>query len=197
MDKKLIVSAVLLAMLAACSSNAVKDKPSAPSAGASKSTGQANAGSNNKGTTANSGSSTNGRSGSSGSTAPASSNGVSYNPLKDPSNILSKRSVLFDFDKDDVKAEYRDLVAAHAKYVAEHPDAKVTLQGNADNRGSREYNVSLGQRRAVSVKKVMNVNGASDNQIETVSFGEEKAHDCKDEACFQQDRRVDIVYDNE
>jgi len=192
MDKKLIVSAVLLAMLAACSSNAVKTKPAGPSAGAAAATGQSNGGN-----TANGKNAGNGGSDYSSSTSSASSNGVGYNPLKDPNNILSNRAVLFDFDKDDVKPEYRALVEAHAKYVAEHPDAKVTLQGNADNRGSREYNLSLGQRRAVSVKKVMNVNGASDNQIETVSYGEEKAHECKDEACFQQDRRVDIVYDND
>ncbi len=118
--------------------------------------------------------------------------------LRDPNNILSKRSIYFDYDKDTVKAEYKDLLAAHAKYVASHPKAKMTLTGNTDDRGSREYNVSLGQKRSVSVKKSMNVLGAQDAQIETVSFGEERADtNCKDDACYGKDRRVDISYEKE
>jgi peptidoglycan-associated lipoprotein len=118
--------------------------------------------------------------------------------LRDPNNILSKRSIYFDYDKDVVKAEYKDLIAAHAKYVASHPKAKMTLTGNTDDRGSREYNVSLGQKRSVSVKKSMNVLGAQDAQIETVSFGEERADtNCKDDACYAKDRRVDISYEKE
>jgi len=118
--------------------------------------------------------------------------------LRDPNNILSKRSIYFDYDKDVVKAEYKDLLAAHAKYVASHPKAKMTLTGNTDDRGSREYNVSLGQKRSVSVKKSMNVLGAQDAQIETVSFGEERADtNCKDDACYAKDRRVDISYEKE
>jgi len=118
--------------------------------------------------------------------------------LRDPNNILSKRSIYFDYDKDVVKAEYKDLLAAHAKYVASHPKAKMTLTGNTDDRGSREYNVSLGQKRSVSVKKSMNVLGAQDTQIETVSFGEERAEtNCKDDACYGKDRRVDISYEKE
>ncbi len=118
--------------------------------------------------------------------------------LRDPNNILSKRSIYFDYDKDVVKAEYKDLLAAHAKYVASHPKAKMTLTGNTDDRGSREYNVSLGQKRSVSVKKSMNVLGAQDAQIETVSFGEERADtNCKDDACYGKDLRVDISYEKE
>ena len=118
--------------------------------------------------------------------------------LRDPNNILSKRSIYFDYDKDTVKAEYKDLLAAHAQYVASHPKAKMTLTGNTDDRGSREYNVSLGQKRSVSVKKSMNVLGAQDTQIETVSFGEERAEtNCKDDACYGKDRRVDISYEKE
>ena len=118
--------------------------------------------------------------------------------LRDPNNILSKRSIYFDYDKDVVKAQYKDLLEAHAKYVASHPKAKMTLTGNTDDRGSREYNVSLGQKRSVSVKKSMNVLGAQDTQIETVSFGEERADtNCKDDACYGKDRRVDISYEKE
>ena len=123
---------------------------------------------------------------------------VSGNPLTDPNNILSKRSIYFDFDKDTVKEEFRPLIEAHAKYLAEHANAKVVLQGNADERGTREYNLSLGQRRSVAVKKSLNLLSAQDKQIETVSYGEEKATpNCKDEACYQLNRRVDIVYDGE
>ena len=123
---------------------------------------------------------------------------VTGNPLTDPNNILSKRSIYFDFDKDTVREEFRPLVEAHAKYLAEHGNAKVVLQGNADERGTREYNLSLGQRRSVSVKKSLNLLSAQDKQIETVSYGEEKATpNCKDEACHQLNRRVDIVYDGE
>ena len=120
------------------------------------------------------------------------------NPLKDPSNILSKRNIYFDFDSDAVKAEFRPMIEAHAKYLTAHAAAKVVLQGNTDERGTREYNLSLGQRRSVAVKKALNLLGVQDKQIETVSFGEEKATEaCADEACSKTNRRVDIVYENE
>lgn len=118
--------------------------------------------------------------------------------LNDPNNILSKRKIYFEFDSDAIKAEFRPLIEAHAKYLLAHSSAKVVLQGNADERGTREYNVSLGQRRAVSVKKSLNLLGVQDTQIETVSFGEEKATpNCADETCHSLNRRVDIVYGNE
>jgi len=116
------------------------------------------------------------------------------NPLRDPNNILSKRNIYFDYDSDAVKEEYRAIVEAHAKYLLAHPDAKMTLQGNTDERGTREYNLSLGQRRSVAVKKSFNLFGVQDSQIETVSYGEEKAtQNCAGEAC-DKDRRVDIVH---
>lgn len=120
------------------------------------------------------------------------------NPLKDPNNILSKRQVYFDFDSDALKAEYRPLIEAHAKYLLANRSAKVIVQGNTDEHGSREYNLSLGQRRSVVVKKSLNLLGVQDGQIETVSFGEEKATaGCVDDACDKQNRRADIVYENE
>ena len=122
----------------------------------------------------------------------------SKNPLKDPNNILSKRQVYFDYDSDAVKAEYRPVIEAHAKYLLANRNAKVIVQGNTDERGSREYNLSLGQRRSVAVKKSLNLLGVQDGQIETVSFGEEKATaSCADESCAKQNRRADIVYENE
>jgi peptidoglycan-associated lipoprotein len=120
------------------------------------------------------------------------------NPLKDPNNILSKRSVYFDFDSDAVKAEFRPMIEAHAKYLLAHGGAKVLLQGNTDTRGTREYNLALGQRRSVAVKKSLNLLGVQDAQIETVSYGEEKADEnCADESCYKTSRRADIVYENE
>lgn len=120
------------------------------------------------------------------------------NELKDPKNILSKRNIYFEFDSDTVKAEFRPLIEAHAKYLLAHANAKMILQGNTDERGTREYNLSLGQRRSVAVKKSLNLLGVQDKQIETVSFGEEKASaGCADETCHQANRRVDVVYGNE
>jgi peptidoglycan-associated lipoprotein len=125
-------------------------------------------------------------------------NADANNPLRDPNNILSKRNIYFDFDSDAVKAEFRPIVEAHAQYLKSHQDAKLILQGNTDERGTREYNLSLGQRRSVAVKKAFNLLGVQDQQIETVSYGEEKATaNCSDEDCFQQNRRVEVVYQGE
>ncbi len=120
------------------------------------------------------------------------------NPLTDPNNVLSKRSVYFDFDKYNVKEEFRPLVEAHAAYLTSHKDTKVVLQGNADDRGSREYNLALGQRRADAVRKALNLLNVPEAQIEAVSFGEEKPKATgSDEAAWAQNRRADIVYQGE
>jgi peptidoglycan-associated lipoprotein len=118
--------------------------------------------------------------------------------LKDPNNILSKRQVYFDFDKFDVKDEYKALVEAHAKFLRDNPSAKMLIQGNADERGSREYNVSLGQRRSDSLKKMLSLLGARENQIESVSLGEEKPA-CVEhtEDCYAKNRRDDMLYSGE
>ena len=122
--------------------------------------------------------------------------GADGNALRDPNNILSKRNIYFDYDSDAVKAEYRPIVEAHAKYLLANKAAKMILQGNTDDRGTREYNLSLGQRRSVAVKKALNLLGVQDSQIETVSYGEEKATQDCGEAC-DKDRRVDIVHQGE
>ncbi|MEO1767441.1 peptidoglycan-associated lipoprotein Pal [Thiobacter aerophilum] len=123
---------------------------------------------------------------------------TSVNPLTDPNNILSKRSIYFDYDSDAIKPEYKAIIEAHARYLLEHKAAKVFLQGNADERGSREYNLALGQRRADAVRKMMSVLGVPESQMESVSFGEEKPRaTCHDESCWSQNRRVDIVYQGE
>jgi peptidoglycan-associated lipoprotein len=119
-------------------------------------------------------------------------------PLKDPNNILSRRSIYYDYDKYDIKDEFRPLVEAHAKYLRENPGAKMLIQGNADERGSREYNVGLGQRRSDSVKRALTILGAKENQIESVSLGEEKPV-CAEHAedCWAKNRRADMLYSGE
>jgi peptidoglycan-associated lipoprotein len=118
--------------------------------------------------------------------------------LKDPASILSKRSIYYDLDKFDVKDEYRGLVEAHAKYLRENPNAKMLIQGNTDERGSREYNVALGQRRSDGVKKMLILLGARENQIESVSLGEEKPQsEAHDEEAWSKNRRSDILYSGE
>lgn len=185
-NKKLLGSLVLALVLSACKSTPMVDKPASvedksPSASATKP-----ADANSADTTGIK------------EVAIDSNASNANNPLKDPNNILSKRSIYFDYDSDAVKAEFKPLIEAHAKYLLANGNAKVILQGNTDERGTREYNLSLGQRRSVAVKKSLNLLGVQDKQIETVSFGEEKATpNCADEACFKGNRRVDIAYENE
>jgi peptidoglycan-associated lipoprotein len=124
--------------------------------------------------------------------------GPSGSPLKDPKNVLSQRSIFYDYDKFDVRDEYRALVEAHAKYLRENPSARMLIQGNTDERGSREYNVGLGQRRSDGVKRMLTLLGARDNQVESVSLGEEKPRDDgHSEAAWAKNRRSDILYSGE
>jgi peptidoglycan-associated lipoprotein len=99
---------------------------------------------------------------------------VQSNPLKDPSSILSKRSVYFGFDQYSVDSKYNALIEAHAAYLKSHPDAHVTLEGNTDERGGSEYNLALGQKRAEAVRKMMELSGAPAKQMEAISFGKER-----------------------
>jgi peptidoglycan-associated lipoprotein len=124
--------------------------------------------------------------------------GGAGSPLKDPKNILSKRSIFYDYDKFDVRDEYRPMVEAHAKYLRENPSARMLIQGNTDERGSREYNVGLGQRRSDAVKRMLILLGARDNQIESVSLGEEKPmSEGHDESAWSKNRRSDMLYSGE
>jgi len=120
------------------------------------------------------------------------------NPLRDPNNVLSKRSVFFEFDSFAVSDQYKPLVEAHARYLNANRNAKVTLQGHGDERGAREYNIALGQKRAEAVKRMMTLLGVQEIQIESVSFGEEKPKNLgHDEAAWAENRRVDILYAGE
>lgn len=117
------------------------------------------------------------------------------NPLRDPNNILSKRSIYFEFDSFVVEDKYKAQIEAHTRYLAGNKSAKVTLQGHTDERGSREYNIALGQKRADAVKRVMTLMGVQEVVIETVSYGKEKPkREGHDEASWAENRRVDIVY---
>jgi peptidoglycan-associated lipoprotein len=105
-----------------------------------------------------------------------------------------KRSVYYEFDKYDVKPEYRALVETHARWLRANPQARLTIEGNADERGSREYNVALGQRRAESVTKMMQLLGVKPEQIEAVSWGKEKPRASgHDEASWAENRRSDFA----
>lgn len=177
--KKVVLSSLLLALLAACSSTPVKApepvkvEDRSPVVKSSPTTAPQTQ-----------------------SADQSSANALSA--LKDPNNILSKRSIYFDLDEYIVKEEFRPLVQAHAKYLSQNSGANLTVQGNTDERGSREYNIALGQRRADAVKKALTVSGANDGQIQTVSFGEEKPKcTTADESCWSQNRRADIVYQGE
>jgi peptidoglycan-associated lipoprotein len=109
--------------------------------------------------------------------------------------LLAKRVVYFDFDSSEIRGEGTDIVAAHAKYLATNPGTRVRLEGHTDERGSREYNIGLGERRAQAVRRALLLQGASDAQISTVSYGEERpAVAGHDEAAWAKNRRVEIVY---
>ena len=136
--------------------------------------------------------------GTAGRATPTDQSRVSGNELTDPNSPLSKRSVYFDFDSNEVKDQYRGLLQAHARYIADHRDAHVRIEGNTDERGSREYNLALGQRRAEAVKRIMTVMGADGARIETISYGEEKPKSAgHDETAWAENRRADIRYAGE
>ena len=123
---------------------------------------------------------------------------TAVDPRKDPASPLAKRSVYFDFDSYVVKDEYRATLEAHAGYLKSKSDARLILQGNADERGSREYNLALGQKRAEAVRKALGVLGVSNAQVEAISFGEEKPRNTgSNEAAYAENRRADLVYGDE
>ncbi len=120
---------------------------------------------------------------------------IEADPFNDPANLLSTQVIYFDFDRSDVKSEARAVVEAHARYLADNPHVRVTLEGHCDERGTREYNLALGERRAKTVEQIMALLGASSRQIEVVSYGEERpAVIGHDERAWSKNRRVVIVY---
>jgi peptidoglycan-associated lipoprotein len=175
--KKILITAIAMFALAACSSTDKKDEPapvsdrSAPPPVTSTT-----------GTT----------------TTPTVTTPIAANPLKDPRSILSTRVIYFDFDSNVVKDEYRAMVQAHAKYLNENRAASLRIEGHTDERGSREYNIALGNRRAESVKKILVVLGVQEGRIEIISFGEEKPVEAgHDEASWTKNRRAELKYKGE
>jgi len=119
-------------------------------------------------------------------------------PRKIPGSLLSTRSIFFDFDQFVVKEEFRPVIEAHAAYLLANRDMRVIIQGNTDERGSREYNLALGQKRAEAVRRALGVLGVTDAQMEAVSFGEEKLRNEADtEEAHAENRRADVVYADE
>ncbi|HEY5789151.1 MAG TPA: peptidoglycan-associated lipoprotein Pal [Gammaproteobacteria bacterium] len=120
---------------------------------------------------------------------------TSLKALDEPSSPVYSRVIYFDFDRSEVKPESQTLIAAHAALLAANPGIRVRLEGHADERGSREYNLGLGERRSKAVDRLLVLNGAGANQLESVSYGEERpvalGHD---ESSWWQNRRVEIVY---
>lgn len=184
---KLILAVSAAAMLAACSSTPDASKPVED-----RTTGSTSA-------TPNPGTSTSGvgtNPGTNGSTLQGSA--IASNPLKDPRSPLSRREIYYDYDSFVVKDEYKPLLEAHAAYLKNNRNARIKVEGNTDERGSREYNLALGQKRSESVKRVLTLLGVNDAQIETVSFGEEKPRNPGNtEAAYSENRRCDLLYAGE
>jgi peptidoglycan-associated lipoprotein len=127
-------------------------------------------------------------------TAPIESGRYTRDSL-DTDTCLRQRVIYFDLDQTDIKPEFQAQISCHAEYLRQFPDARVRLEGNADERGSREYNLGLGERRANAVSSALSAAGASSAQLDTVSYGEERPV-CRshDESCWSKNRRVEIVY---
>ena len=120
---------------------------------------------------------------------------VNVDPLNDPNSPLAKRSIYFDFDSYSVKPEYQALLEAHANYLKSHPQRHVLLQGNTDERGTSEYNLALGQKRAEAVRQALSLLGVPNSQMEAVSLGKEKPMATgHDESAWSQNRRTDLTY---
>ena len=116
-------------------------------------------------------------------------------PLDDPTGGLAARTIYFDFDSSEVPDSELASIEAHARYLSEHSGALITLEGHGDERGSREYNIALGERRAMAVRQLMTLLGATDPQIHTISYGEERpAAVGHDDSAWKLNRRVEIIY---
>lgn len=178
--KKLIMSVLLVNLLAACASEKPKDVAPEPTAASSSAAPAAEPAAAKEAAAA---------------TAAVAAAAV-VDELNDANNaMLSKRSAHFPFDVDAVQAADKPMVQAHGEYLGKHAERKVTVEGNCDERGSSEYNLGLGNRRATNVKKMLVVSGAKTAQVSTVSFGEEKPKATgHNEAAWSQNRRADLNY---
>jgi peptidoglycan-associated lipoprotein len=145
--------------------------------------------------------------GSSANTAPAGDASTSGSPLGGDANaagsgatgadggIAGRKVIYFDFDKSEIKPEFAGIITANAQNLTSHPNLKLKLEGNTDERGTREYNIGLGERRAQAVRRALMLQGVAESQLTTVSFGAERpAAEGDDESAFTQNRRVELVY---
>ena len=170
----LLVAAMLT--LAGCGSKPVKPPPAAP-------------------TESNAGALSEGANGANAANAGGGALGSQEETAGPQAGLLATRVIYFDFDSAVIQGAGVDVVAAHAKYLAGNPQARVRLEGNTDERGSREYNIGLGDRRAQAVRRALLLQGVAESQITTVSYGEERPADPgHDEAAWAKNRRVEIVY---
>ena len=136
-------------------------------------------------------------SGSASTSATGSGSAWAGHPLDDPNSLLAKRTVYFDFDESVILDQDRPILEAHAQYLSQNLSAAITLEGHTDERGTREYNLALGERRAVGVRQYMSLLGGSGQQLRTVSYGEEQpAAMGHNEEAWAQNRRVEIIYRN-
>jgi peptidoglycan-associated lipoprotein len=194
LNKTLLALAISTLLLSACSDSDEKDTSLTDgSVNDASGINDASTSGLNKGSGLN-GSEINGSgmNGMSGSGDYASTLGPEFN---DPNNPLSKRTVYFMLDSSEVMPDFVPVIAAHAQYLIANPAQKITLEGNGDERGSREYNIALGEQRAKSVASMMKIKGVSENQLNIVSYGEEKPVAFgSDESAWEQNRRVEIVY---
>ena len=175
MQRTLIALLVLSLGLAACKHNNAKPTPPPPPSAATAGSDATGAGAANAGAV-----------------------GSDDETAGPQAGLLAKRVIYFDFDNSEIKGEGTDIVAAHAKHLASTPRARVRLEGHTDERGSREYNIGLGERRAQAVRRALLLQGATDPQLSTVSYGEERpAAAGSDEAAWTKNRRVEIVYTQE
>lgn len=121
--------------------------------------------------------------------------GYSDSQFNDPSNPLSQRIVYFDYDSSTVRPQDLPILEAHAAYLSAHPNATVRVEGHTDDRGSREYNLALGERRALAIRQILMLQGASINQFQVTSYGEERlAAEGYDESVWSKNRRVELTY---
>ena len=186
---KLVLAALAAAALAGCSSTPETVAP----VETRTSTGDTTAVTPNAGTSTGAANPT---AGASGSTIPTPAGGV--NALRDPRSPLSRREIFYDYDSFTVRDEFKPLLEAHAAYLKQNRNARIKVEGNTDERGSREYNLALGQKRSESVKRVLTLLGVNESQIDTVSFGEEKPKNpASTEAAYAENRRCDLAYAGE
>lgn len=115
--------------------------------------------------------------------------------LSNPASLLSKRKVYFDYDQATIRSEFREMLSLHARYLQEKPSARMTVEGHADERGSREYNLALGEKRGYAVANLLRAQGAAIGQVTVVSYGEERPEEnCSNDSCWSKNRRAVIVY---